>query len=161
MENHGLLIFVCLCLYWCTSFSQAEHRKNSPQKEYEAGHPFIQYYFPDDYAAFAQNWGAVQDSLGLLYFANGDGVLMYDGVRWKVVTLPKRSHVKSIAIDRHNRVFVGASGEFGYLEAEANGKMNYISLSSGLDGQDKNFTTVWEIHPTVEGVYFRTAEAPF
>ncbi|MGB5556213.1 MAG: HAMP domain-containing sensor histidine kinase, partial [Flavobacteriaceae bacterium] len=127
----------------------------------EAGLPFIQNYTPDDYNAHGQNWGAVQDSLGILYFANGEGVLAFDGVNWEIIILPSQGHAKSIAIDHKNRIYVGASGEFGYLETDVRGAMKYVSISSQLEKDLQNFTTVWQIQAAQNGIYFQTNEYIF
>ncbi len=156
MVQRKLIGLFCCCLNLI--FSQSKIA--TPQKQ-EAGFPFIQNYDPEDYNAHAQNWGVVQDSMGIMYFANGDGVLLYDGVRWEKIALPGRGHAKSIAIDKNNLIYVGASGEFGYLEPNNIGKLKYVSLSSLLEAKDQNFTTVWEIHTTGHGVYFRSNQAIF
>ncbi len=45
----------------------------------EAGRLSRRFGTPADYEADRQNWDAVQDSSGVLYVANSDGVLVYDG----------------------------------------------------------------------------------
>ena len=122
-----------------------------------AGEPFVTKYEAKDYRGFNQNWGMVQDTLGQLYFANGDGILIYDGVRWKVVRLPNHEHVKSIAINGHDRIYVGCSGEFGYLEAQTNGGFEFRSLLGLLDSSKHNFGTVWSIECLDENVFFSTS----
>lgn len=58
----------------------------------EVGLPYIQNYLPEDYGnAYPQTWGVVQDSLGILYFANGTGVLMYDGIIGKRSNCPRKA----------------------------------------------------------------------
>ncbi|WP_257668965.1 ATP-binding protein [Parapedobacter tibetensis] len=127
---------------------------SQPDPLAENGYPFIRHYIPTDYEAFTQNWGSVQDSLGQLYFANGDGVLLYDGVNWEIVPLPDRGHAKSIAIDNKNTIYVGAAHEFGYLQADSIGKLTYVSLLPYVKEKDQDFTTIWKIHANKEGVYF-------
>jgi len=161
MGYHNLLFIYFTIIGQVFLFGQNEKTRELPRKTQESGYPFIQNYTPDDYNAFTQNWGTVQDSSGILYFANGDGVLMYDGVNWEVIELPNHGHAKSIAIDENNHIYVGASSEFGYLEPDNLGKLVYVSLSSLLDEQDQNFTTIWEIHTAKEAVYFRAADALF
>ena len=45
----------------------------------ELGYPFITNYGPRDYGAEQSNWGILQDRRGIMYFANGYGLLEYDG----------------------------------------------------------------------------------
>ncbi|HNO10424.1 MAG TPA: hypothetical protein PKI67_05820 [bacterium] len=53
----------------------------------EQGEPFIRNYFPQEYRAQSQNWSIVQDHRGLMYFGNNDGVLEFDGIRWRLSPL--------------------------------------------------------------------------
>ncbi|MCP4205140.1 MAG: hypothetical protein GY769_24790, partial [bacterium] len=51
----------------------------------EVGRFYVQNFAPQDYGAHAQNWAIVQSPEGLLYVANGHGVLEYDGVSWRLI----------------------------------------------------------------------------
>ena len=44
----------------------------------------------------AQNRQIRQDKKGIMYFANNEGVLTYNGISWKVYPLPNKSIVRSI-----------------------------------------------------------------
>ena len=57
----------------------------------ELGIPYMRNYTPKDYDAFAQNWAIVQDKRGVMYFGNGNGVLEYDGVSWRLIRLAQES----------------------------------------------------------------------
>ncbi|RYY89027.1 MAG: hypothetical protein EOO15_07320, partial [Chitinophagaceae bacterium] len=52
------------------------------------GLPEIRNYGKQAYRAGTQSWQIRQDSLGLLYFANNDGLLTYDGAWWHTYPLP-------------------------------------------------------------------------
>jgi len=144
-------------------FSLLGMLSNAQNKTYskEFGLPFVTKYTPDLYDADAQNWGTVKDSLGNMYFANGDGVLIYNGVTWELVVLPNNDYVRTIAIDKQGKVYVGSSGEFGYLVHDKFGKFDYISLVPKLEERYKNFSSVFETIVTDQGVYFRTREYLF
>ncbi|MEK6153649.1 ATP-binding protein [Flavobacteriaceae bacterium 3-367] len=96
-----------------------------------------------------------------MYFANGSGVLVYDGVNWELFELPNRSHTKSIAIDKDNTIYVGATNEFGYLNTQGLDSPTYVSLSDSLSREDSEFMVVWQTHATPKGVYFQSTEAIF
>ena len=153
-----LPIFILISYVVNSQSIELDNAGIAPNEIWETGLPFIQNYTPEIYQGFNQNWGAVKDSLGVMYFANGNGVLTYDGVNWEIITLPKKEHVKSITIDTANRVYVGALGEIGYLEPNSLGKLEYISLVPKMKSEEKNFSTVWESIATNDGIYFRTAE---
>ena len=108
-------------------------------KQYEIGTPFIRNYPPRDYKAFSQNWSIVQDHRGIMYFANGDGVLEYDGVNWRLIPIKDNYTVSSLAIDKNGVIYVGSINEFGYLAPDINGLMKYISLTQNIKETQKDF----------------------
>lgn len=125
------------------------------------GTPFIRNYSPDEYQGDNQNWAIVQDSAGLLYFGNSDGVLEYDGVSWRLLPTTNETVVRSLALDRNNRVYVGAYGEIGYLAPDSLGQLGYRSLLPQLDTQYLDFSNVWQTIATSSGVYFVTQQYIF
>ena len=127
----------------------------------ELGHPPVSAFQPRDYGAQSQNWAIVQDLRGLIYVGNGEGVLEFDGVRWRLIPTPNRTPVRSLALDAAGRVYVGAVGEAGYLAPDARGQMTYVSLNPRLDGARTRFSEVWRIHPTSAGIYLFTRECIF
>ena len=46
------------------------------------GVPNIQNYLKSDYMAGTQNWAISQGNDGFIFFANNDGLLSYDGIKW-------------------------------------------------------------------------------
>ncbi|MCF6349095.1 MAG: hypothetical protein L3J20_12485 [Flavobacteriaceae bacterium] len=120
----------------------------------ETGLPYIQNYTPSDYDAFDQNWSAVQDSLGIMYFANGDGILTYNGVSWGLIELPNQSTVFSLASDEEGRIYVGAIGEIGYLEINSKGQLEYVSLLSKIGKEHFDMGRIRSIHFTEGEVFF-------
>lgn len=129
-------------------------------KKYELGTPLIRNYSKKEYKAFSQNWGVVQDKRGLLYFANGDGVLEYDGVNWRTIKLKGDQTAFAIAIDKNNIIYVGAISEFGYLEPNKYGELHYISLLYKFNEKNPRFT-IRGIIPTNEGLYFNSNEIAY
>ena len=120
----------------------------------EAGSFVFQTYPPKTYAASPQNWSIAQDSRGVMYFGNTDGVLEFDGVFWRLIRLTYGSAVRALAIDASGRVYVGGRGEFGYLEADSHGSSHFVALE--VPKGDKDFLDVWNVVPTSGGVYFGT-----
>jgi len=127
----------------------------------EIGLPYIHNYSPDDYDAFDQNWGATQDSLGIMYFANGDGVLSYNGVKWDLIQLPNKATVFALAKGKKGEIYVGAIDEFGYLEANNIGQLTYISLLQRLPKNLQDFGEIRTICSTKEGVFFNSKKYIF
>lgn len=107
------------------------------------GVPFITNYNPKTYKAASENWDLLQDSKGMLFFANHFGIMQFDGVRWSIVTQPEnRSMVRSLAIDKNDKMYVGAQGDFGYAVQLSNGQYKYTSLVKLVPDSAKNFGDV-------------------
>src|SRR5258707_8144513 len=91
------------------------------------GIPAIVNYSNQAYNAGSQNWGIAQDKNGIVYFANNDGLLTFDGNSWRRYLLPNKTKVRSIAIDKE-RIYVGGQSELGYFSANEKGGLYYTSL---------------------------------
>lgn len=135
--------------------------QNFDASRHEAGRPFIRNYSPKEYEAHPQNWAVVQDTRGVMYFGNGLGVLEYDAVSWRLISLPNKSVVRSLDIDEHDRIYVGAQGDFGYLAPDSVGQLRFVSLLEFVPQADREFTDVWRTFVCKEGVYFQTSTRLF
>ncbi len=118
------------------------------------GQPFITNYSIKEYNANSQNWAVAQDNNGLMYFANNNGVLQYDGQVWELLKINKGAIVRSLIVDTANTLFVGAENEFGFIKANCYGKLHYTSLSDSLNPDDKVFSNINKIYLTSNGVLF-------
>jgi len=118
------------------------------------GIPFIQNYTIKDYNAYSQNWATVENEKGILYFANNDGVLEYDGVNWNLIPINNEAIVKSLFIDSKGIIYVGAENEFGYISPNETGKLFYTSLSSSLKKEDARFSSIYKIYKLEDEIMF-------
>ena len=119
------------------------------------GIPVIVNYVKQVYDAGSQNWGIAQDKNGIVYFANNDGLLSFDGNFWRKYFLPNQTKVRSIAIDNNNRIYVGGQSEIGYFSANEKGALYYTSLMPLVGTKGKDFTDVWNICFYKGHVFFR------
>jgi len=88
---------------------------------------------------------------------NVDGVVLsFDGVRWRSTPLPGVPTIRSLASGPDGRIYVGGVGDFGYLEPDARGRQQYVSLLDRLTPEQRDFMDVWDILVTGDGVYFFT-----
>ncbi len=143
MKRFSIVILLIHCLL--PSFGQIN----------QFGIPFFKNYSPKEYNASEQNWAAVQDLRGVMYFGNNDnGVLEYDGNSWNQIPISNNSIVRSLACDNKGRVYVGAVGEFGYLKPNNLGKIIYSSLSQKLDSVNRSFSDVWKTYCKGDTIYF-------
>jgi hypothetical protein len=85
----------------------------------ETGTYVFQHYSAKQYGASPQNWDIAQDRRGVMYFANLDGLLEFDGNSWRLLPLPGKSFVRSVSVDSRGTVYVGGAREFGLLKPAA------------------------------------------
>ena len=126
----------------------------------EWGIPFpSEHYTPQEYGQDTQNWAVAQDDRGLLYVANNDGVLQYDGERWRLIPTRTGTIVRSLATD--SLVYVGAKGDFGVLRPDSNGTLRYRSLHEHVPSSAQDFNDVWSTHTLDGNAYFQSSEYLF
>ncbi|MBL4735520.1 MAG: hypothetical protein JKY18_09320, partial [Flavobacteriales bacterium] len=92
-----------------------------------------------------------------MYFGNNEGVLEYDGIKWRLIHTPDDLPIRSLAINDKGKIFVGTRGNFGYLAPDSTGKLQYRSLLHKLKAKDLHFGDVWRTVYTSEGVYFQSS----
>ncbi len=128
------------------------------QTRNEAGRPFITNYSYKEYGAHTQNYAVGQDERGVMYFANGNGILEHDGVSWRLIPHPNNTFIQALAISPEwdGRIYVGASGDFGYLSPDSIGQMRYLSLLDHAQPEDRPFANIQSTLVTSRGVYFQT-----
>jgi DNA-binding CsgD family transcriptional regulator len=125
------------------------------------GIPDIVNYPRDVYNAGTQNRGIVQDRNGILYFANYQGLLSFDGNSWKNYPLPNKTVVRSVALGKDNRIYAGGQDDFGYFSPDKAGKLVYTSLKSLLSEKNHSFSDIWFIVPYGNDIFFMSREAIF
>lgn len=122
-----------------------------------AGYIPVRNFPRDEYGGGTQNWCAVSDSLGRVYFGNNDGMLSFDGLRWRLHRLPNSTAVRSLCYDApEGRIFAGASGEFGYFASDSiTGALRYHSLIPTLAEGDRDFSEIWNIFRLGNKIWFQ------
>ena len=125
----------------------------------EAGAALLRNWSPKEYGAEAQNWAVAQDSQGLVYAGNNAGVLEFDGVRWRLIPMPKGTTVRSLGLGPDGKVYVGSVGEMGYLEGGGQGGTQFVSLLPKLPPAERDFSDVWVTASTSRGMLFQTRES--
>ena len=129
----------------------------------EKGLPFIKNYLAKDYNGNPQNWCAIEDSSGLMYFGNQGYLLQYDGVKWKKIFFPGTIAValRSLDKDKNGQIYYGSTGDFGYLAQDSLGQTQQYSLKKYLPDSAKDFFDIWSTYATDKGIYFQSRERIF
>ncbi len=118
------------------------------------GIPNIVNYTKQQYNAGSQNWGVVQDKNGIMYWANNDGLLSFDGVFWRMYKLPNKTIARSVAVS-DDKIYIGGQGEIGYFSAGKSGELVYTSLNQFIPAKENDFADVWNICFFQNRVFFR------
>jgi serine phosphatase RsbU (regulator of sigma subunit) len=144
-------VFILLCLLNPSLFSQ----------RFEEGLPMISNYNSSRMGGGEQNWCVTQDGRGMLYVANDQGVLEYDGSRWRIISLPGEPEIRSLVTGNQGVVYVGANAEFGYLTPDRSGTMQYRSLSDSINREEQPFSYIWRSYASGEQIFFCSTEYIF
>ncbi|MFY0686330.1 MAG: response regulator [Cyclobacteriaceae bacterium] len=138
MTNQPFLI-----LFWALIIPlglSAQPDKSSPKIK-TFGYPFMEVYGSTDYDFGSQNFDILAGHDGKVYFANFEGILVYDGAGWTQLPLPNNTGTYSLAKAPDGTVYVGGVNEFGYLTTQANGQLGFISLKDKIgDRVNKSYT---------------------
>lgn len=117
----------------------------------------VRNFLRNDYKGGSQNWAMVQDSIGRVYIGNRDGVLVYDGLRWKPYYLGNYTTVRSLNFEGETgRIYAGGTEEFGYFESDPlSGQLRYKSLMPLFGKSYPTFTEIWNIMTVNGSVWFQ------
>ncbi len=125
------------------------------------GLPDVINYSKQTYGAGLQNWDIKQDKNGVIYAANNEGMLTYDGRKWNLYSLPNKTIVRSVEIAPDNKIYVGGQDELGYFTPAKNGQLQYHSLTQFISAKDKTFGDVWDIVSFNKQIFFRSTSKIF
>jgi DNA-binding CsgD family transcriptional regulator len=138
-----LSVFSCWALLWLRLSGQ--------------GVPFVQNFSKAEYNGGTQSWDFAQDGDGVLYVANNEGLLEFDGVNWGLHPVANKTIVRSIAADGKGRIYVGAQGEIGFFSPDARGRLGYTSFHAQLSRLKRKAEDFWDALLTDDGaVFFRS-----
>jgi ligand-binding sensor domain-containing protein/DNA-binding CsgD family transcriptional regulator len=123
--------------------------------------PEIVNYSKLAYNAGTQNWAIVQDEKGVIYVANDEGMLSFDGNFWRKYTTPSSGTIRSLAIAPDGKIYAGSQGEIGFFQPGKDGTLHYTSLNKLLPDREKDFTDIWNVVIYKNDVFFRSFKKIF
>lgn len=132
---------------------------NSLSAQHNLGVPPVSNHLKSTFGGGTQTWGISQDKRGVMYFANNDGLLEYNGASWNKYEVKNKTNVRSVFVHDSGKIFVGAQNELGYFFPAGNGVLKYHSLLTLLSPEDKVLEDVWDIIEFNKSIFFRTNNA--
>lgn len=123
--------------------------------------PFIHNYSQKEHGLHPQNWAAVQDNRGVMYFGNSGGLLEFDGKNWKKIKVKQNLIISALGKDSKGVIYYGSVGEFGYLASNSDGELQCVSLTNKLNSYEKDFNIIKKVLATSTGIYFFTQKKIF
>ncbi len=118
--------------------------------------PPVAKYNTEDYSADNQNWSITQTEDKTMFFANGKGLLKFDGEQWNILGSPNNTILRSVyAVG--NDVYSGAYMDFGVWKKDQSGRYRYTSLSKDIRLiEDEQF---WNITSLKDSIIFQSLDA--
>ena len=121
----------------------------------------ISNFTKQDYNAESQNWSITQDQKGFVYAANNVGLLEFDGVEWNFYPSPNGTVIRSVAVDRNNRIFTSGYREIGFWERDRMGGLVYTSLNQEAEPLFSRNEEFWNTVIIGDRVYFHSFSSVF
>ncbi len=142
----SLIIIIKLAIYPITAHCQTT---------FKAGAPFIKNYSAEEInSEGSEFFCCAQDNRGMVYFGNITGITEFNGREWKQIHNANHTIVRGMATDSLGRIYTGASKDFGYLQPDSMGNMEFVSLAKPVLKQGIHFQDIWGVYSTPYGIYF-------
>ncbi len=134
-----------LCLFFIVSIYSG----------FAQGRLFVHNFLPTDYPGQTQNWAVKTDSNNVVWIANQEGLMSFNGNQWDLIRTPQLSTIRSLSFADDGTLYAGSIGDFGYIAPDTNGHRKYYSLMSKME-QDVEFTDVWSTITIRDTTFFLT-----
>jgi len=117
--------------------------------------PPIEKFTPEDYGGDNQNWMISQAPNKFIYVANNEGLLEFNGSKWKMYRSPNKTIIRAVKVV-NDRIYTGCYMEFGYWEKDTFGKLQYSSLIPKLREKMVEDEHIWNIITYEEWILFQS-----
>ena len=120
------------------------------------GAPSVLHFSKQQYSGGGQTWDAAMDARGILYFANNEGLLTFNGHGWKMLPVPNHTRLRSVRTGGNGRIYTGSQDDFGYYLPDGDGVLRYTSLKPLIPAGEREFADIWNIVSYGDEVFFRS-----
>ncbi|GAA4273070.1 transcriptional regulator [Aquimarina gracilis] len=104
----------------------------------------------------AQSWDIDQDNNGLIYVANGDQILIFDGTQWKSTGTGFDVINRSLFVKNKDSIYFGADGQCGLLINKKYSDYEVVSLTTNNKDVVAHLEEYWRTHYIKNEVVFQT-----
>jgi DNA-binding CsgD family transcriptional regulator len=146
-SKYFFIVFVLLTI---NSFSQSKLQE-------PRGIPLRKHFNSSDYPGGMQSWDFSQSADGLIYVANNNGLLEFDGNKWTKYDIPDATKIRTVMLDSKGIIYVGGQNQMGYFINNGKG-FEFKSLRKELERANINISEVWKIFEYDEKIYFNTED---
>ena len=119
----------------------------------QSGSPFVHLWQTDELGASPVNWRMLQHPNGLIYIANGFGVLEFDGATWRLIPMPDEGAARTLVVDRQGRVWAAGNGQVITLEPDASRTLRAVDQVGRVPAAERSSSVFVSSVATDDGVY--------
>lgn len=159
-RGHGVLCISCFLITSILGSSRLTLAQDRSTENVFSHMPGV-HYSERNSVVKHQTWAIVQDSRGVIYVADKDGVKVFNGRSWQVVPTVTGSTIRSLAVSEDDEIFYGAQGDFGKIVLDKNGRLAAVSISADFEFDEATFGNVFATFSSLGGVIFQTPSAVF
>ena len=123
--------------------------------EVRAQNPFVSFYGPEQHGAGEKNYDITQDDDGIIYVANLEGVLIYDGKNWELIEVNGKT-AREVIYSKSHGLLVGTVNDFGLIKKDKFNKYYYESLSSFFPESLKPIQTIFSLFEMNSQIFIET-----
>ena len=117
---------------------------------------YLKRYPPATYKAGSSVYHLVIDQQNLIYFATNQGLVEYDGERWRIIDGSRYADVRFIALAPDTTLYFAANNDFGYIDTDSSGNLLYRSLAEFLNQKKTELGEMWQVQFVRDNVYFQS-----
>jgi len=120
------------------------------------GVPLIVNYDTKSLGFNSQTWSMAQDNEGVLYFANGQNIITYNGVEWDDIHESIGMVNRSLYVSKTDSLYVGMDGNYGSLGKISKSDYEYGLMHNFTSDATEDIEEFWNIHQVKESLIFQT-----
>ncbi|WP_153639777.1 triple tyrosine motif-containing protein [Prolixibacter sp. NT017] len=109
-----------------------------------------------EYGAAAQNWGVSAGRDGMMYFANNNGLLEFDGTSWRLHRLPNETIMRAVLAVSDSLIYTSGYREMGVWKRQPSGELVYYSLNPQAEHYFSKNEEFWNITSDKQRIYFHS-----